>query len=85
MGRTSLPRAYQELIGTTDLIQNAGVDWTIVRFTAPKNTPKTGKLRVGFYGTDRIGFAVSRADIAAFTAAQVEDDAYLNRAPAISN
>jgi hypothetical protein len=85
MGRTGLPRAYQELIGTTDLIQNAGVDWTIVRFTAPKNTPKTGKLRVGFYGTDRIGFAVSRADIAAFTAAQVEDDAYLNRAAAISN
>jgi hypothetical protein len=43
------------------------------------------KLRVGFYGTDRIGFAVSRANIAAFTAAQVENDAYLNRAPAISN
>jgi hypothetical protein len=67
MGRTSLSSAYQELIGTTDLIQNAGVDWTIVRFTAPKNTPKSGKLRVGFYGTNRIGFAVSRADLAAFT------------------
>jgi hypothetical protein len=26
MGRTGLPRAYQELIGMTDLIQNAGVD-----------------------------------------------------------
>jgi hypothetical protein len=70
MGRTSLPSAYQELIGMTDLIQNAGVDWTIVRFTAPKNTPKTGRLRVGFYGTDRTGFAVSRADIAAFTSEQ---------------
>jgi len=79
------PPLYQELIGTTDLIQNGGVDWTIVRFTAPNNKLKNGKLRVGFYGTDRIGFTVSRADIAAFTAAQVEDDAYLNRAPAISN
>jgi NAD(P)H-binding len=57
------------------------VDWTIVRFTAPKDTPKTGKLRVGFYGTDRIGFAVSRADIAAFTAAQIDDNVYLNQAP----
>jgi putative NADH-flavin reductase len=85
MGRTGLPRAYQELIGTTDLIQNAGVDWTIIRFTAPKNTPKTGKLRVGFYGTDRIGFAISCADIAAFTAEQVDGDTYINRAPAISN
>jgi putative NADH-flavin reductase len=85
MGRTGLPRAYQELIGMTELIKNAGVDWTIVRFTAPKDTPKTGKLRVGFFGIDRLGFAVNRADIAAFTAAQVDDDTYLNRAPAISN
>lgn len=85
MGRTGLPRAYRELIGMTDPIKNAGVNWTVVRFTAPKNTPKTGKLRVGFYGTDRIGFAVSRADIAAFTATQVDDDTYINRAPAISN
>jgi NAD(P)H-binding len=67
-----------------DLVKNAGVDWTIVRFTAPKDTPKTGKLRVGFYGTDRIGFAVSRADIAAFTAKQVDDHTYLNP-PALSN
>jgi hypothetical protein len=84
MGRTGLPRAYNELIGMTDLIKNAGVDWTIVRFTAPNNRPKTGKLRVGFYGTDRIGFPVSRADIAAFTAQQVDEDTYLDRAPAIS-
>jgi hypothetical protein len=85
MGRTGLPRAYQELIGITDLIRNAGVNWTIVRFTAPNNKPNNGKLRVGFYGTDRIGFAVSRADIAAFTARQVDDNSYLNRAPAIIN
>src|SRR5215218_7638558 len=85
MGRTGLPRAYQELIGMTDLIRNAGVNWTIVRFTAPNNKPNNGKLRVGFYGTDRIGFAVSRADIAAFTARQVDDNSYLNRAPAIIN
>jgi putative NADH-flavin reductase len=84
MGRTGLPHAYNELIGMTDLIKNAGVDWTIVRFTAPNNKPKTGKLRVGFYGTDRIGFPVSHADIAAFTAQQVDEDTYLDRAPAIS-
>jgi hypothetical protein len=32
-----------------------------------------------------IRFPVSRADIAALTAEQVDDDAYLRRAPAISN
>ncbi|ASR01763.1 NAD(P)-dependent oxidoreductase [Gordonia rubripertincta] len=85
MGRTFLSRAYQELLGMTDRVLKSGVAWTIVRFSAPKDTPKTGNLRVGFYGTDRIGFAVSRADIAAFTAAQVDDTTYINAAPAISN
>ncbi|MFD6398915.1 NAD(P)H-binding protein [Nocardia sp. NPDC060249] len=69
----------------SELITGSGVNWTIIRFTAPKDRLQTGKLRVGFYGTDRIGFAVSRADIAAFTAAQVDDDTYINAAPAISN
>lgn len=85
MGKTMLPRAYNELVGVTDRVLASGVDWTIVRFTAPKDTPKTGTPRVGFYGTDKIGFAISRADIAAFTAAQVDDDTYRNAAPAISN
>ncbi|WP_137874032.1 NAD(P)H-binding protein [Rhodococcus sp. Q] len=85
MGRHGLPRAYKELLGMSELIMNSGANWTIIRFTAPMNTPKTGKLRVGFYGTDRIGFAVSRADIAAFTAVQVDDDTYINAAPAISH
>ncbi|WP_314452244.1 NAD(P)H-binding protein [uncultured Microbacterium sp.] len=85
MGRTLLRRAYDELLGMTSLIQKADVDWTIVRFTAPKDGPKTGKIRAGFYGTDKTGFPITRADIAAFTAAQVDSDTYLRRAPAISN
>ncbi|WP_402466005.1 NAD(P)-dependent oxidoreductase [Isoptericola aurantiacus] len=85
MGRTLLPRAYAELLGMTDLVTSSAARWTIVRFTAPKNTPRQRHLRVGFYGTTRIGFAVGRADIAAFTAAQVDDDTYVGRAPAISH
>jgi nucleoside-diphosphate-sugar epimerase len=85
MGRTLLRRAYDELLGMTDLVIRSDVTWTIVRFTAPKDGPKKGDLRVGFYGTDKIGFPVTRADIAAFTAAQVDDDTHANAAPAISN
>lgn len=44
-----------------------------------------GHLKVGFYGSDKIGFSVTRADIATFTAAQVDDDTYANAAPAVSN
>ena len=85
MGRTMLPRAYQELLGMSDLIINSGIDWTIVRFIAPKDGPAKGVTRHGFFGTDKIGFGVTRADIAAFTAAQLTDNRYHNAAPAISN
>ena len=85
MGRRMLPRAYAELLRMTELIKGSGLDWTIVRFTAPKDGPKKGTLRVGFYGRDRIGFAVTRADIASFTAGQVVDATFVDRAPAISN
>src|SRR5690606_22233613 len=56
MGRTFLRRAYDELLGMTDAIRRSGVEWTIVRFTAPNDKPKTGHVRAGFYGTDKIGF-----------------------------
>jgi len=85
MARTLFPRAYEELLAMTALVTGSGATWTIVRFTAPKDGPPKGNLRVGFYGTDKIGFPVTRADIAAFTAAQVDDATYANRAPAISN
>jgi hypothetical protein len=85
MPRTFMRRAYDEITGMTDQIMRSGLDWTVVRFIAPKNTPKQEKARIGFFGTDKLGFAVSRADIAAFTAAQVDDDTYVGRAPAISN
>lgn len=85
MPRTFMRRAYDEVTGMTDLVTQSGLDWTVVRFIAPKDTPKQDRVRVGFFGTDKLGFAVSRADIAAFTAAQVDDDTYIGRAPAISN
>ncbi|MEU1435111.1 NAD(P)H-binding protein [Streptomyces sp. NPDC005786] len=85
MPRTFMRRAYDEITGMTDLVKQSGLDWTVIRFIAPKNTPKQDRVRVGFFGTDKVGFAVSRADIAAFTAAQVDVDTYIGRAPAISN
>jgi NAD(P)H-binding len=69
----------------SEIVTSSGLDWTIVRFLAPKDGPAKGWVRHGFYGQDRLGFNVTRADIAAFTAAQVDDDRYIGAAPAISN
>ncbi|WP_220135130.1 hypothetical protein [Nocardia gipuzkoensis] len=52
--------------------------------TATKDGDPKGIVRSGFFGTDKLGFAGTRAEIAAFTADQVGDTGYLRRAPAIS-
>jgi putative NADH-flavin reductase len=85
MAKTFLRRAYDEMVGMGRAVTTSGLDWTIVRFLAPKDGPARGNVRQGFYGADTLGFAVTRADIAAFTAAQVEDPRYVGAAPAISN
>jgi len=85
MAKTFLRRAYDELVGMSEIVMTSGLDWTIVRFLAPKDGPAKGTVRRGFYGADKLGFTVTREDIAAFTAAQVDDDRYLSAAPAISN
>lgn len=85
MAKTFLRRAYDELVGVSQIVMTSGLDWTIVRFLAPKNGPARGQLRHGFYGYDKLGFNVTRADIAAFTVAQVDDNRYIGAAPGISN
>jgi nucleoside-diphosphate-sugar epimerase len=85
MGRNLLSRAYQELLGMSQIIMNSDLDWTIVRFSAPKDGPARGVNRYGFFGIDKIGMAFTRADIAAFTAAQLTDDRFHHAAPAISS
>lgn len=85
LARTSLVRAFQDMGGMSTVVAESGLDWTIVRFLAPTNGRKRGNPRVGFPGRDKLGMRVSRADIAAFTVAQLADDTYVGAAPQISN
>lgn len=85
MARTFLRRAYDELIGMSKTVMRSGLAWTIVRFLQLKDGSAKGAVRHGFYGSDKLGFGVTRADIAAFTAAQADDPRYIGAAPAISN
>lgn len=86
MASTFMPRAYKEMTGMSALVMDSDRDRTIVRFLAPRNTPKADSVRVGFFGHDALGFAVGRADIAALTAELVDDDkGFSRRLPAITN
>jgi nucleoside-diphosphate-sugar epimerase len=79
------PNALAELVGMTTAVTGSGLDWTIARITSPKNTPSKGSLRAGYLGRDKVGSAMSRADIAAFLVAQLTDDTFSRAAPVISN
>ena len=85
MGRTFLKRAYRELLEMSQLVTGSPLIWTIARFTQPKDGERTGNIRAGFLGQDKIGAAITRADIAGFLLNQTTDTRFHSAAPAISN
>jgi hypothetical protein len=85
LARLALPNALTELNGMTDAVTSSELDWTIARITSPNDQPATGTIRSGFLGRDKVGSAMTRADIASFLISQLTDDTYHRAAPAISN
>jgi putative NADH-flavin reductase len=85
LARLALPNALTELRGMTDAITSSELDWTIARITSPNDQPATGTIRSGFLGRDKVGSAMTRADIARFLISQLTDTTYQRAAPAISN
>lgn len=83
--RVSFPNALTELRGMTAAVMGSELDWTLARITNPTDRPAKGTVRAGFLGHDAVGWAMTRADIAAFLAAQLTDTTYVRAAPAISN
>ena len=85
MAKLAFPNALDEITGMTKVVTDSDLDWTTARITNPTDKPSKGTLRVGYLGRDKVGSAMSRADIAAFLAAQLNDTSHLKAAPAISN
>lgn len=79
------PNALAEMKGMTAAATASDLDYTIARITNPTHKPATGHIRSGFLGHDRIGSAMTRADIAAFLVSQLSDTRYRRAMPAISN
>ena len=85
MGRAFLPHAYRELLAMSQLVTDSPLDWTIARFTRPTDGARTGTVRAGYLGRDRIRAGITRADIATFLLDQSTDPRFHRSAPAISN
>lgn len=84
MASIFLPKSKKEIISIANTITNSSLDWTIVRFMAPKDTPFTGKVKVSF-GKEKINFSISRSDIACFMVREVTDKTYIKRMPIIGS
>ena len=79
-----LKQAKNEMIAIGELVSKSGLEWTIVRFMAPKDTPYTGEVKVGF-GDVKMKFSISREDIGAFMVEQVERKEYICSMPIIGS
>ncbi|CDO31235.1 NAD(P)-dependent oxidoreductase [Mycolicibacterium porcinum] len=85
MARVLFPNSLAEIIAMTKAITDSDLDWTVVRFIRPTDKPAKGTVRSGFLGVDKVGWTMTRADIAAFITAQLEDTRYIRALPLISN
>ena len=84
MARLVFPKPWKEITEIGKIITASDLDWTIVRFLAPKNTPKKGGIKVTF-GERKMNFNISRADIADFLFRQITDKTYIHSMPIIGS
>ncbi|MBE2236630.1 MAG: SDR family oxidoreductase [Caldilineaceae bacterium] len=75
---------YEDMKRVVELVRASNLDWVIVRVPMLTDDAPTGVVQVGYVGKG-MGMRISRADMAEFMLRQVSDDAYLHKAPAISN
>jgi uncharacterized protein YbjT (DUF2867 family) len=85
MARLMFPNALTELVGMTEAVTGSDLGWTIGRITSPNDKAPKGTIRAGFLGREKVGSAMTRADIATFLVRQLTDDTYIRAMPAISN
>ena len=79
-----LRRAKKAMVEIARDVEKSGLEWTIVRFMAPKDTAHTGKVKISF-GKEKLNFNISRADIADFMLRQVNLKEYIHRMPIIGS
>jgi putative NADH-flavin reductase len=66
------------------IVQNAPLDWTVVRVPMLSDGEHTGKYRVGWVGVNT-GPRIVRADAADFMLKQVQNQQFVRKMPMVSN
>jgi putative NADH-flavin reductase len=74
----------EDMTQVVRLVRASDRDWTIIRVPRLTDALPTGKIRIGYLGSD-VSTQLSHADMADFMLKQVNDQTYLHQAPVISN
>ncbi len=73
---------WDEALEQAAVVRGSGLEWTLVRVGRLTDKPPAG-ARTGYLGS--AGNSLSRADLADWLLAQLADDAYVGKAPVVSN
>ena len=85
VGRLLFPGIVADAFGMERVIRESALDWTIVRPPRLTNKSWTGEYRVRESHLPRLGFTVSRADVADFMVKAVEDHLSSRAIAGVSN
>jgi putative NADH-flavin reductase len=85
VARLALRDIYADKAAGEAALRRSGLDWTIVYPTTLTNGPRTGRYRVGERLTLRGVPTISRADLADFLLAQIQDHTFLRKGVLISS
>jgi len=77
---------YDEIVSISQTIRSSKLDWTLVRLPMLTDKPKKNPVSAGYIGDGTIHlFSLNRNDLAAFLVDQLDDDTFIQKAPALSN
>jgi putative NADH-flavin reductase len=85
LGRLFFPRTVADASAMERIFANSGLDWTMVRPPELTDKPYTGKYRVSEGHLPRLGFKISRADVADCMINVAEDSSTIRKIVGVSN
>lgn len=85
LGRLLFPGIVGDSGAMERVLENSGLDWTIVRPPELTAKPYTGKYRVLDGHLPRFGFKISRADVADYMLKAVEDPGTIGKVIGVAN
>ncbi|MHA7223292.1 NAD(P)-dependent oxidoreductase [Arthrobacter sp. RHLT1-20] len=77
------PKVLEDAKGHLRVLQDSGLDWTVVRGPRLLDKPYTGTYRVGWVGVDA-STTVGRADLAEFILRQTDNRTFVHQLPMVS-